>query len=76
VNRHSRNSENNKTTLSRWRHSSAIEELIEQFANNFSLSTFKKKKGWKCKAPHKEEILKNNVLLIVLSDKEADVATF
>jgi hypothetical protein len=29
----------------------------------------------KCKAPHKEEILKNGVVLIVLSDEETKDAT-
>jgi hypothetical protein len=29
----------------------------------------------KCKTPHEEEILKNDVLLIVLSDEEAKDAT-
>jgi hypothetical protein len=56
-------------------HSSAINDLIEQFANNFSLLISKEKKGQKCKAMHKEEIMTNNVVLIVLSDKGTKVAT-
>jgi hypothetical protein len=30
----------------------------------------KRKKGWKCKAPHKEEILTSSSFLIVLSNEE------
>jgi len=48
---------------------------MEQFANNFSLPTSKKKNGRKCKALHKEEISKNGILLIVLSDEEAKDVT-
>jgi len=40
-----------------------------------SLPASKEKKGRKCKALHKEEILKNGVLLIVLSDNKAKDAT-
>jgi hypothetical protein len=49
--------------------------LMEQFADSFNLLTSKEKKGWKCKALHKEEILKNSVFLIVLSNKETKDAT-
>ncbi len=75
MNRHARDNEDSKTTLLGCRHSSVIKELMKQFANNFSLLVSKKKKGWKCKAPHKEEILKNGVLLIFLNNKEAKDAT-
>jgi len=37
----------------------------------------KRKTGWKCKAPHKEEILTNGELLIILSNEETkDVTSF
>ncbi len=62
VNRHARDSEDNKTTLSRCKHLNVIKELIEQFVKNFSILASKNKKGGNCKAPHKEEILKNGVL--------------
>jgi hypothetical protein len=52
-----------------------IKELIEQFVDNFNLPASIKKKGQKCKALHKEEISKNGVLLIVLSDEEAKDVT-
>ncbi len=45
VNRHAKDSENNKTTLSGGRHSSVIEKWTKQYANNFSLPTSKEKKG-------------------------------
>jgi hypothetical protein len=38
-----------KKTLSRCRHSSAIKEFMEQFANNFNLPTSKKKNGQNAK---------------------------
>jgi len=75
VNRHARDSENNKTTLLGCRHLSIIEELTKKFVNNFNLFASKKKNGRKCKTPHKEEILKNSVLLIILSDEEAKDAS-
>ncbi len=56
-------------------HLNAIEKLTKQFADNFNLPTSKEKKGWKCKASHKEEILKNGVLLIVLNNEEVKDAT-
>jgi hypothetical protein len=73
-----RDIENNITTMSGCKHSSAIEDLTKQFADNFSLLASKeKKKGWKCKAPRREEILTNGVLLIVLSNEEIeDVISF
>jgi hypothetical protein len=45
VNRHVRDSEDNITTLSRCRHSSVIENLMEEFVDNFSLLASKEKKG-------------------------------
>jgi hypothetical protein len=60
----------NKITLLKCRHSSAIKELTKQFIKNFSFLASNERKGWKCNALHKEEILKNGVLLIVLNDKE------
>ncbi len=47
---------------------------MKQFANNFNLLASKKKKNWKGKAPHKEEILTNNVLLFVLNNEETNDA--
>ncbi len=73
MNRHVRDSED--ITLLGCRHSSTIEELTKQFANNFNLPASKKKKGQKCKSLNKEEIMKNGILLIVLSDKEVEDAT-
>ncbi len=52
VNRHTRNNED--ITLLRCRHSSTIEKLTKQFANNFNLHASKKKKSQNCKAPNKE----------------------
>jgi len=75
VNRHVKNSEDSITTLLGCKHSSAIEELTEQFTNNFNLLASEKKKGLKCKVPQKEKILKNGVFLIVLSDEEIKNAT-
>jgi hypothetical protein len=45
VNRHVRDSEDNITTLSGCTHSSVIENLMEEFAENFSLLASKEKKG-------------------------------
>ncbi len=75
VNRHDRDSEDNKTTLLGCKDLSIIEELTKKIVNNFNLFASKKKNGRKCKTPHKEEILKNGVLLIILSDEEAKDAT-
>jgi hypothetical protein len=47
-----------------------IEDLIEQFANNFNLLHSKEKKGWKYNAMHKEKTMTNGVILNILSDKE------
>jgi hypothetical protein len=71
---HARDNENNITIMSRCKHSSATKDLMKQFANNFNLLASKKKKNWKCKAPHKEEILTNNVLLFVLNNEETNDA--
>jgi hypothetical protein len=70
MNRRARDSENNIITMSGCKHSSSIENLMEQFVDNFTFLVSKEKKGWKCKAPHKEEILTNDVLLILLSNEE------
>ncbi len=51
-----------------------ISDMMEQFANNFSLIS-KEKKGRKCKTMHKEEIMTNDVVLIVLSNKGIEDAT-
>ncbi len=53
---------------------SMIKELTKLFVDNFNLLASHKKKGRKCKTLHKEEILKNGVLLIVLRDEEAEDA--
>ncbi len=45
VNRHARNSEDNKTTLLGCNHLNVIEKLTKQFADNFNLLTSKEKKG-------------------------------
>jgi hypothetical protein len=66
-----------KTTLSICKHLSAIKELTKLSIDNFNLLASQKEKGQKCKILHKEEILKNGVLLVVLRDKEAeDVISF
>jgi hypothetical protein len=57
-NRHASDSENNKATLSKYRHLNIIDELTEQFVDNFNILASKEKKGRKCKALHKEVILK------------------
>jgi hypothetical protein len=75
VNRHVEDSENNITNMSGCIHSSTIEDLMKQFANIFNLLVFKEKKGQKCKAAHKEEILTNGVFLIILNNKEIEDAT-
>lgn len=75
MNKHARNSDENMITMSRCRHLNAIKNLTEQFVNNFNLFPSKEKKGWKCKTTHKEKILTNGVLLIVLSNKEVEDAT-
>ncbi len=75
VNRHVRDSEDNKTTLSRCKHSSTMKEVMEQFINNFNLHASKEKKSLKCNASNQKEILKNGALLIVLSDDKAKDVT-
>ncbi len=70
MNRHAKDSDESMTTMSRCKHLNVIKDLTKQFANNFSLSLSKEKKGQKCKIGHKEEILRNGVLLIVLKDKK------
>ncbi len=75
VNQHITDSEDNKTTLSRCRHSNVMEELMEQFANNFNLHASKEKKNHKCNTSHQKKILKNGALLIVLNDDETKDAT-
>ncbi len=71
VNRHAKDGEDNITTMARCKHLSAIKDLMKQFVDNFSLFASKDlKKGWKCKALHKEEILTNGVVLIILNDEE------
>jgi len=72
---HATDNEDNMTTMLKCRHSSAIDNLMEQFVNNFSLLISKYKKGRKCKVAHKEEIMTNGVVLIVLSDKGTEDAT-
>jgi hypothetical protein len=44
---HAKDSENSITTMLGCKHSSAIEDLMKQFVNNFSLLTSKKKKRLK-----------------------------
>jgi len=60
--------------MSGCRHLNVIKDLTKQFANNFNLSPSKEKKGQKCKIGHKEEILKNGVLLIVLNNEKTNDA--
>jgi hypothetical protein len=68
---HAKDSGNNIITMLGCKHSNAIEDLMKQFVDNFNLIASKEeKKCWKCKAPHKEEILTNGVLLIVFSNEE------
>jgi hypothetical protein len=57
VNKHTRDNENNISTMLRCMNLSAIEYLMEQFANNFNLFASKDKKGKKCKARQKERDL-------------------
>jgi hypothetical protein len=66
VKRLPRNSEKKMTTT--------IEDLTEQFANNFNLLHSKERKGWKCNATCKEETMTNGVILNVLSDEETEDA--
>jgi hypothetical protein len=47
-----------------------IEDLIEQFADNFNLFHSKKKRGWKYNAMHKEKTMTNGVVLNILNDEE------
>ncbi len=75
VNRHVRNIEDKMTTMWRCMHSSTIDDSMEQLANNFNLFISKEKNGRKCKAAHKEEIMRNGVVLIILSDKGIEDAT-
>jgi len=58
------------TTMSRCKNLNIIKDLTKQFANNFSFSPSEEKRGQKCKIGHEEKILRNGVLLIVLSDKK------
>lgn len=58
------------TTMSGCKNLNIIKDLTKQFANNFSFSPSEEKKGQKCKIGHEEKILRNGVLLIVLSDKK------
>ncbi len=51
-----------------------IEDLTEQFANNFNLLHSKERKGWKYNATCKEETMTNGVILNVLSDEETEDA--
>jgi len=53
-----------------------IDDLMEKFAKKINLFISKDKKGRKCKVVHKEEIMTNGVVLIVLSDKGTKDATF
>ncbi len=75
VNRHARDNEDNITTMLRCKHSSTMDDLMEQLANNFNLLISREKKGRKCKTTHKEEIMTNDIVLIVLSDKGIEDAT-
>jgi hypothetical protein len=75
VNRHAKDSEVSKTTLLKCRYSNELEKLKENFGCNFNFLAYKEKKVQKCKAPHKEEILKNGVLLIILNNEEAEDAS-
>jgi len=70
VNRHARNSEDNMTTTLGCRHLNVIDDLRNQFANNFSLFALKEKNGEKCTTMHKEKIMTNGVVLIVLNNRE------
>jgi hypothetical protein len=47
-----------------------IEDLMEQFANNFNLLHSKEMKGHKYNAIHKEENMTNGVVLNILNDEE------
>jgi hypothetical protein len=69
VNRHAKDSEDKMTTMLGCRHLNAIDDLTKQFANNFTLLASKEKNGQKCTTMHKEKIMTNGVVLIVLSDK-------
>lgn len=62
VERFVRDSEEKTTT--------AIEDLMEQFINNFNLLHSKERKCHKYNAMHKEETTTNGVALNVLSDEE------
>jgi hypothetical protein len=49
--------------------------LTKQFANNFTLLASKEKNGQKCTTMHKEKIMTNSVVLIILSDKGIEDVT-
>jgi hypothetical protein len=75
VNWQVKDSEDSKTTLSKCKHLSAIEELTKYFTDNFNLHPSKEKKSRKCNASHQKEILKIGTLLIILNDDETKDAT-
>jgi hypothetical protein len=62
------NRESTTSTLG-CRHSSVVEHLVKQFVDNFSLNVFKEKEVAKLKTIEKDKLLKNSVVLIVLSDE-------
>jgi methyltransferase-like protein len=70
VTKNDRKCHENITNMSTCSHSSAMEDIMEHFANNFSLHPFKKSMSRKYKKRNKEEFLTKVVLLIVLSDEE------
>ncbi len=75
VNRHAKNTEDNMTTMLGCRHLNVIDDLTNQFANNFSLLTSKEKNGEKCTTTHKEKIMTNGIVLIVLNNKGMEDVT-
>ncbi len=56
------------------RTTTTIENLVEQFVNNFSLLHSKERKGRKYNASHKEETMTIGVVLNILNKKEIEDA--
>ncbi len=58
--------------MQRFKHNGRTNRIVYK---TISIFLHLKRRGWKCNALHNEEILKNDVILIVLNNDEIEDAT-